>query len=163
MFLFNRTCSGGERGGEKNQSIGYNVSDRSSPPPPMMRFNEEHGLINLIPVVEASLHNEKRQNTEGGRGEGEGEGGYRNGNFSNKNVITSERKFDRWIQLLFFFPLPLKKLEFQLGSRFCRISVFPLFWGFSFLSLFEQTVKTIGRGFGEIAILKHFEYSREGN
>lgn len=129
----------------------------------MMRFNEEHGLINLIPVVEASLHNEKRQNTEGGRGEGEGEGGYRNGNFSNKNVITSERKFDRWIQLLFFFFPPLKKLEFQLGSRFCRISVFTLFWGFSFLSLFEQTVKTIGRGFGEIAILKHFEYSREGN
>lgn len=71
MFLFNRTCSGGERGGEKNQSIGYNVSDRSSPPPPMMRFNEEHGLINLIPVVEASLHNEKRQNTEGGRRERE--------------------------------------------------------------------------------------------
>lgn len=73
MFLFNRTCSGGERGGEKNQSIGYNVSDRSSPPPPMMRFNEEHGLINLIPVVEASLHNEKRQNTEGERGRGRGD------------------------------------------------------------------------------------------
>lgn len=80
------------RGGEekKNQSIGYNVSDRSSlspspPPPLLMRFNEELGLINLIPVVEASLHNEKRQNTEGGSGR------YRNiGNFSNKNVITSE-------------------------------------------------------------------------
>lgn len=75
----------------------------------MMRFNEEHGLINLIPVVEASLHNEKRQNTEGEGGEREGEGGYRNGNFSNKNVITSERKFDRWIQLLFFFSPPFEE------------------------------------------------------
>lgn len=127
----------------------------------MMRFNEEHGLINLIPVVEASLHNEKRQNTEGGREERGGRERERGryGNFSNKNVITSEWKFDRRIQLLFFSP-PLE--ETGISTSILRNFCSPSLLGLSFLSLFEQTVETIGIDIriGTIEIWRGFEGGR---
>lgn len=97
-------------------------------------------------MVEASLHNEKRQNTEEGE-ERKGGGGERdrNGNFSNKNVITKANGslivgFNYYFFFFTFTPPPLPEETGISTWIFMEFSV--LFWEgeLSFLSSFKQTI-----------------------
>lgn len=102
-------------------------------------------------MVEASLHNEKRQNTEEGE-ERKGGGGERdrNGNFSNKNVITKANgSLIVGFNYYFFFlhSLPLhspKKLEFQLGFLWNFLFFFGRESSLSCHHSNKQLVETIG-------------------